>query len=237
MAKNFLALSNGGNENNQSRTPFVIACELIAKLSRVLSGLDLRVKSLESLPQARDGRDGVGIKGDKGDSGLDGKSITKVKIDQEGNLLVTIGDIENNLGRIIGKDGLDGKSVTDVKIDNNNHLIIYLDGVEKDLGNVKGPAGENGKDGIGIVGEKGNPGESVKGEKGDRGQDGESIKGDPGQDGKDGKDFDEKELIRLDNEILSIRNDFSRLSQVPKMTNGELARRIEDLTGKSVRID
>lgn len=262
MPKPIFALSN---TKENSRTPFMIACEQILGLSKKYLNLEFRVRDLENLPKARDGRDGLngrdGEKGDLGPSGLGGKSITKVEIEEE-CLIITLDGIENNLGRIVGRDGIGIQGL--------------MGPVGKDGESIKGDPGRDGKDGKSIQGPKGNPGESIKGDpgqngisitdvkindneliiyldgnpknlgrivgqdgkdgksiQGEKGEPGQSIKGDPG---KDGTSFDSTEFNKLELKVNNLEVKVKEISIEEKMEDRVFEKKLKDLLGYEIKI-
>jgi hypothetical protein len=82
--------------------------------------------------------------------GKDGKYVSNARIDENGDLIITLYDPESmiqssiDVGHVVGSDGNDGVSVTNVTIDGNSHLIVTLsDGSSIDAGSVSSGGGAN----------------------------------------------------------------------------------------------
>ena len=90
-----------------------------------------------------------GDKGDTGEAGEDGVGISKVEVDETGNLTVTLtSGTELALGNIKGKDGL---GVSGSSINEDGELVLtYTNGNTANLGKVVGKDGTDGTDGVGI---------------------------------------------------------------------------------------
>lgn len=135
------------------------ACDQIAAWARKTANLATRVTALEARPSARDGQ-----------PGRDGVSITGIRLDDKGHLRVTIGGVENDLGRVVGERGpagesivgppgeaghsiqgergQDGRGVTASGIDAEGRLVLtYTDGGRDVLARVVGRDGNDGAPG------------------------------------------------------------------------------------------
>ncbi|CAM3169149.1 ExeM/NucH family extracellular endonuclease [Corynebacterium gottingense] len=116
------------------------------------------------------------------DPELEGRTIIKAEVLDDGHLWVTYSDDKDNpvdLGKVTGEDGAAGKDGQDGK--DGKPGATGADGKDGDKGD-KGDKGETGEPGA--AGKDGQDG--AKGEKGDKGDKGET--GEPGAAGKDGKD-------------------------------------------------
>ena len=143
-----------------------------------------------------------GADGENGADGKDGISITKVDINDAGELILYFSEGEPlNLGKIIGEngqngedgnDGIDGVGIEGATIDENGNLILSLSNdTDINVGKVKGEDGQDGKDGISITGVKIEGGELViTFSDGNSSNLGNII----GADGKDGVGIDRIEL-------------------------------------------
>jgi hypothetical protein len=147
----------------------------------------------------------IGIQGDKGDAGIDGRGISSLVVNTEGELIVTYTDeTEVNLGRIIGADGntgaegATGKSAYEVAQENGYTGTVqeWLDSLKGEQG-IQGIQGETGKSAYqswldsGYTGTEAEFTVWLKGEKGDAGEKGADgytpVKGVDYFDGKDGQ--------------------------------------------------
>lgn len=90
----------------------------------------------------KDGKDGIngkdganGKNGANGKDGADGVGITDIKLNENGELIVTLTDgTEKNLGKVKGEDGV---GISGVSINENGELIVTLtDGTELNAGAV-----------------------------------------------------------------------------------------------------
>lgn len=92
-----------------------------------------------------DGKDGAnGKNGTNGKDGADGVGIADIKLNENGELIVTLTDgTEKNLGKVTGSDGV---GISGVSINENGELIVTLtDGTELNAGAVPtGKAGDSG---------------------------------------------------------------------------------------------
>ena len=81
-------------------------------------------------------------------NGVSDTVIADAKFNSKGELIITVGNKEINLGRL--GDNIGGaKTVISASINQNAELVItYSDGTSESLGSVKGEQGEPGKDGI-----------------------------------------------------------------------------------------
>lgn len=90
----------------------------------------------------KDGKDGIGLRGEKGEAGRDGQDgigIYEIKINEDGDLIITLTNGKKiNCGRVRGKDGMNGFSVSVVSAEiRNSHLYIKLStGKEIDAGDI-----------------------------------------------------------------------------------------------------
>lgn len=147
----------------------------------------------------------IGIQGEKGDAGIDGRGISSLVVNTEGELIVTYTDeTEVNLGRIIGADGntgaegATGKSAYEVAQENGYTGTVqeWLDSLKGEQG-IQGIQGETGKSAYqswldsGYTGTEAEFTVWLKGEKGDTGEKGADgytpVKGVDYLDGKDGQ--------------------------------------------------
>jgi uncharacterized repeat protein (TIGR02543 family) len=76
-------------------------------------------------------------------NGINGIGISQLKIDDNGELWVTLSDdTSTNLGLIIGKNGTDGVSVHNISVNEYGHLIVtYSNNSTVDLGKITGESG------------------------------------------------------------------------------------------------
>lgn len=90
----------------------------------------------------KDGKDGVGVRGKDGKDGrdgLDGVGIYEIRINEDGDLIITLTNGRTiNCGRVRGKDGMNGFSVSVVSAEiRDSHLYIKLStGKEIDAGDI-----------------------------------------------------------------------------------------------------
>ena len=169
-----------------------------------------------------DGTNGSnGTDGENGKDGADGVGIQTVKIDDNGNLVITLTNgTVIDLGNIMGadgKDGEDGISVIKSEINENGELVLYYsNGTSTNLGKVVGTDGTNGSNGVdGEDGKDGADGVGIQSVKIDdngnlvitltngtvidlgniKGADGkDGIDGEDGADGKDGISITKSEI-------------------------------------------
>ena len=102
----------------------------------------------------------IGPQGDDGQPGKDGVGISKVEINTENHLVITLTDGNvKDLGKVVGEngvngeDGKDGISISSVEKTEDGRLIIYYsDNTHIDLGNIIGPQGPQGPAGEGVAG-------------------------------------------------------------------------------------
>ena len=103
---------------------------------------------------------GIPAKGQNGSDGKDGISITKVDINENGELVISFsGGDSVNLGKVVGADGQDGTdgkngiSIKGATVDENGNLILtFSDDTTITAGKVKGESGVDGKDGVSVSG-------------------------------------------------------------------------------------
>ena len=106
---------------------------------------------------------GIPAKGQNGSDGKDGISITKVDINENGELVISFTDGDPvNLGKVVGADGADGQdgadgengiSIKGATVDENGNLILtFSDDTTITAGKVKGENGVDGKDGVSVSG-------------------------------------------------------------------------------------
>ena len=106
----------------------------------------------------------TGPQGNDGQPGSDGIGISKVEINTENHLVITLTDgTVKDLGKVVGengtngsdgengKDGIDGKdgvSITEANLSaEGDFSLVFSDGKTVSLGNIKGQDGQNGTDG------------------------------------------------------------------------------------------
>ena len=107
----------------------------------------------------------TGPQGNDGQPGNDGVGISKIEINTESHLVITLTDgTVKDLGKVVGengangsngedgKDGTDGKdgiSITEANLSaEGDFSLVFSDGKTVSLGNIKGQDGQNGTNGI-----------------------------------------------------------------------------------------
>ena len=146
---------------------------------------------------------GILAEGQNGSDGKDGISITKVDINENGELVISFsGGDSVTLGKVVGADGADGQDGTDgengisikgATVDESGNLILTLsDDTTFTAGKVKGENGVDGQDGVSISGVAINENEElvISFSDGKTNNLGKII----GKDGKDGVGIDKIEL-------------------------------------------